>query len=120
MSTIYNPGLKKLVARAVLVGGLGLAVIGLGAGIAYADPPPPVIPGPPPPTTPFVPPSTEADKAALLETCQNAQSTGQVVSTDQMFWCQMEMNRPSPPGPVTQGIIQGIQGTLQRPNSPAN
>lgn len=51
MSTIRNPNLKKLVvARALLVGGLGLAVLGLGTGIANASvslwcPDTPAIPG---------------------------------------------------------------------------
>jgi L,D-peptidoglycan transpeptidase YkuD (ErfK/YbiS/YcfS/YnhG family) len=47
MNITHNPestsglgSLKKSVARALLVGGFGLAVMGLGAGIANADPPP--------------------------------------------------------------------------------
>jgi hypothetical protein len=47
MNTTHNPestyglgSLKKSLARALLAGGFGLAVMGLGAGIANADPPP--------------------------------------------------------------------------------
>jgi hypothetical protein len=41
-------GLKKLVAGAFLVGGLGVAVMGLGAGMANAYPDPSTIPLPKP------------------------------------------------------------------------
>ena len=37
--------MKQLIAGAVITGGLGAAVLGLGAGMAYADPPKPR-PGP--------------------------------------------------------------------------
>jgi hypothetical protein len=33
--------LKRLIAGAAITGGLGAATLGLGAGLAYADPPPP-------------------------------------------------------------------------------
>ncbi len=49
--------LKQLIAGAVITGGLGAAVLGLGAGTAYADPPRPrpgpVIVQPPRPDVPW-------------------------------------------------------------------
>jgi hypothetical protein len=36
--------LKKIVAQATVAGALGFAALGLGAGVANADPPPPYIP----------------------------------------------------------------------------
>jgi hypothetical protein len=46
-STLGLGSLKKVATRAVFAGGLGLAVIGLGAGLANADPATPTIPAPP-------------------------------------------------------------------------
>jgi hypothetical protein len=68
MSTLHNPttqpNLKKLAAAAFLAGGVGLAVMGLGAGTADAGPgtchwPPNYIPLPnePCPDTPLAPPA---------------------------------------------------------------
>ena len=45
METNDRMKLKQLIAGAVLTGGLGAATLGLGAGLAYADPPRPR-PGP--------------------------------------------------------------------------
>jgi hypothetical protein len=49
--------LKRLVAKGMVAGGLGLTAIGFGAGVANADPPsPPPVPTPPPvPAAPAVP-----------------------------------------------------------------
>lgn len=48
---------KQLAAKAIVVGGLGLTAISLGAGVANADPvyPPPVPTPPPAPAVPDVP-----------------------------------------------------------------
>jgi hypothetical protein len=58
MSIVDNLDLEKLVARAVVAGGLGLAVMGLGAGMANAGP------GPRGPALPTV-----TEFGALVPTC---------------------------------------------------
>ncbi|MDT5138484.1 MAG: hypothetical protein QOD58_2746 [Mycobacterium sp.] len=50
-----GPKLKKLAARTVLAGGLGMAVMGLPAAMANADPAPPNTPGPTPTLHPPAP-----------------------------------------------------------------
>lgn len=53
--------LKQLVARAVVSGGLGLSAVGLGTGMAHAEPTEPTSPSPAPPTEltePSVPPGS--------------------------------------------------------------
>jgi hypothetical protein len=54
------PKLRKLAARTVLAGGLGMAVMGLTAAMANADPAPPSTPGPNPTRTATLNPHSES------------------------------------------------------------
>ena len=62
MSIVDNLDLEKLVARAVVAGGLGLAVMGLGAGMANAEPGPR---GPACPQSPSSAPSCQPAPSAV-------------------------------------------------------
>jgi hypothetical protein len=56
---------KKLAARAVLAGGLGMAVMGLPAAMANADPAPPNTPGPTPTITATLHPPAPRGESGL-------------------------------------------------------
>ena len=58
----HGSGLKKLAAAAFLAGGLGLAIIGPGGGVASADPTAPNVPGLPGPGSPTPPSPCDGDK----------------------------------------------------------
>ena len=64
-----SPKPKKLAARTVLAGGLGMAVMGLTAAMANADPAPPSTPDPGPPITatlhPTPPPPGQHSESGL-------------------------------------------------------
>lgn len=67
MSTNHN--LKKLAANTVLAGGLGLAVIGLAAGVAHAAP---VTPVPSPNPAPSLPIAHDLNLTILPPSCSQA------------------------------------------------
>jgi hypothetical protein len=60
-----GPKLKKLAARTVLAGGLGMAVMGLPAAMANADPAPPNTPGPTPTITATLHPPAPGGESGL-------------------------------------------------------
>jgi hypothetical protein len=71
MTTTHHPGrttpskVKKLAGRAVLAGGLGMAVMGLPAAMANADPAPPNTPGPTPTITATLHPPAPRGESGL-------------------------------------------------------
>jgi hypothetical protein len=71
MTTTHHPdrttpsNVKKLAARAVLAGGLGMAVMGLPAAMANADPAPPNTPGPTPTITATLHPPAPRGESGL-------------------------------------------------------
>jgi hypothetical protein len=60
-----GPKLKKLAARTVLAGGLGMAGMGLTAAMANADPAPPNTPGPTPTITATLHPPAPRGESGL-------------------------------------------------------
>jgi hypothetical protein len=71
MTTTHHPDRtapskgRKLAARAVLAGGLGMAVMGLPAAMANADPAPPNTPGPTPTITATLHPPAPRGESGL-------------------------------------------------------
>jgi hypothetical protein len=94
MNTSRN--LKRYVARIYVAGGMGLAAVGLTAGIAHADPSPaPHVPGRPVSEQPSSGPSPSSianDRRFLQATLATLSSGGQI-SQETQLQLQMTMDR---------------------------
>ena len=88
--------LKRYVARVLLAGGMGLAAVGLTAGIAHADPSPaPHIPGRPVAEQPSSGPSpiSIANDRRFLQATLATLSSGGQINQEAQLQLQMTMDR---------------------------
>jgi hypothetical protein len=94
MKTSRN--LKRYVARVCVAGGMGLAAVGLTAGIGHADPSPaPHLPGRPVAEQPSSGPSTHsiANDRRFLQTTLTTLSAGGQINQQAQLQLQMTMDR---------------------------
>jgi hypothetical protein len=100
--------LKRLVAKAVVAGGLGLPAVGLGIGVANADPPS----RPPMPTPPSVPAATLSKPATVMVNGNKVLPT-----TTARRFASTDTAAPAQTGPAT--LRWGVNGNRVTPTTRA-